>query len=155
MPTRAPLFDSATARFTATVVLPTPPLPAPTAITFLTPGSGGLPCSGADDRSHLERRGDVHGGHARQRGDGGARLLRDQRLGRDGAGLGQLDREGHAAVGADDVLDESERDDVLLQVGVGHGLQCGQDQFRGHKKFSLPRRGKWLDSLPIAALPPW
>src|SRR5687768_4364391 len=48
MPTRAPLFDNATAKFTATVVLPTPPLPAPTAITFLTPGSGGLPCSGAD-----------------------------------------------------------------------------------------------------------
>src|SRR5688572_10503071 len=47
-PTFAPLFDSATARLTATVVLPTPPLPAPTAITFLTPGSGGLPCSGAD-----------------------------------------------------------------------------------------------------------
>src|SRR5688500_3912920 len=47
-PMRAPLFDNATARLTATVVLPTPPLPAPTAITFLTPGSGGLPCSGAD-----------------------------------------------------------------------------------------------------------
>src|SRR5918994_5267928 len=47
-PTRAPSFDNATARFTDTVVLPTPPLPAPTAITFLTPGSGGLPCSGAD-----------------------------------------------------------------------------------------------------------
>src|SRR5688572_27763856 len=47
-PTRAPFFDNATARLTATVVLPTPPLPAPTAITFLTPGSGGLPCSGAD-----------------------------------------------------------------------------------------------------------
>src|SRR5688572_21074893 len=47
-PTFAPVFDSATARLTATVVLPTPPLPAPTAITFLTPGSGGLPCSGAD-----------------------------------------------------------------------------------------------------------
>src|SRR5688572_1925754 len=47
-PTRAPFFDNATARLTATVVLPTPPLPAPTAITFLRPGSGGLPCSGAD-----------------------------------------------------------------------------------------------------------
>ena len=46
-PTRAPNFESATARFTATVVLPTPPLPAPTAITFFTPGSGGPPFSGA------------------------------------------------------------------------------------------------------------
>src|SRR6185436_2906972 len=43
-----PFFESATARLTETVVLPTPPLPAPTAITFLTPGSGGLPCSGAE-----------------------------------------------------------------------------------------------------------
>src|SRR5262245_58173495 len=47
-PTRAPLFDSATARLTETVVLPTPPFPAPTAMTFFTPGNGGLPCSGAD-----------------------------------------------------------------------------------------------------------
>ena len=38
MPTLPPHFASAMARFTATVVLPTPPLPAPTAITFLTPG---------------------------------------------------------------------------------------------------------------------
>src|ERR1043166_4194980 len=40
MPTRLPAFASATARFTATVVLPTPPLPAPTAMMFFTPGSG-------------------------------------------------------------------------------------------------------------------
>ena len=33
-----PHFASAIARLTATVVLPTPPLPAPTAITFFTPG---------------------------------------------------------------------------------------------------------------------
>ena len=34
------------ARFTATVLLPTPPLPAPTAMTFLTPGMGARPASG-------------------------------------------------------------------------------------------------------------
>src|SRR5258706_14216911 len=39
MPTVPPHFASAIAMFTATVVLPTPPLPAPTAITFFTPGS--------------------------------------------------------------------------------------------------------------------
>jgi hypothetical protein len=39
MPTRPPHFANAIARFTATVVLPTPPFPAPTAITFFTPGS--------------------------------------------------------------------------------------------------------------------
>ena len=48
MPTRLPHRASASARFTATVVLPTPPLPAPTAMTFFTPGSGGTPCLGAD-----------------------------------------------------------------------------------------------------------
>ncbi len=48
MPTRLPHLASASARLTATVVLPTPPLPAPTAITFFTPGSGGRPVSGAD-----------------------------------------------------------------------------------------------------------
>ena len=40
IPTRLPACASATARFTATVVLPTPPLPAPTAITFFTPATG-------------------------------------------------------------------------------------------------------------------
>ena len=38
MPTRLPHLESASAMFTATVVLPTPPLPAPTAMTFFTPG---------------------------------------------------------------------------------------------------------------------
>ena len=39
MPTRPPALASAIARLTATVVLPTPPLPAPTAMTFFTPGT--------------------------------------------------------------------------------------------------------------------
>src|SRR6266480_304945 len=38
-PTRAPVCSSATARFAATVDLPTPPLPLATAITCFTPGS--------------------------------------------------------------------------------------------------------------------
>src|SRR5262245_5727920 len=38
-PTRAPVCASAIARFAATVLLPTPPLPEPTAITGPTPGS--------------------------------------------------------------------------------------------------------------------
>ena len=42
-PTAAPSRASATARFTATVLLPTPPLPDATASTFFTPGSS---CSG-------------------------------------------------------------------------------------------------------------
>src|SRR6185437_7981336 len=43
-PTLYPSLPSETARFTATVVLPTPPLPLPTAITYSTPGRGCGPC---------------------------------------------------------------------------------------------------------------
>src|SRR3977135_906515 len=39
MPTLPPHLASAIAMLTATVVFPTPPLPAPTAMTFLTPGT--------------------------------------------------------------------------------------------------------------------
>jgi hypothetical protein len=46
MPTRLPQRANATARFTATVVFPTPPLPAPTAMTFFTPSIGARPASG-------------------------------------------------------------------------------------------------------------
>src|SRR5215471_11394243 len=41
-PTLWPSDASATARLTETVVLPTPPLPEPTAIRFVTPGMGSL-----------------------------------------------------------------------------------------------------------------
>src|SRR5665213_2822393 len=43
-PTLYPSLPSETARFTATVVLPTPPLPLPTATTYSTPGKGCGPC---------------------------------------------------------------------------------------------------------------
>ena len=66
MPTLLPHCESASARFTATVVLPTPPLPAPTAMMFLTPGTAARPAAGsdrlADARAHLH----VDRGHARQ-----------------------------------------------------------------------------------------
>jgi hypothetical protein len=39
MPTRRRSLRERDRRFTATVVLPTPPLPAPTAMTFFTPGT--------------------------------------------------------------------------------------------------------------------
>ena len=49
--TRLPNWLSAIARLTATVVLPTPPLPAPTAMMFFTPGTGVLPMSPLVDRT--------------------------------------------------------------------------------------------------------
>ena len=52
MPTRLPSLASAIARLTATVVLPTPPLPAPTAMMLRMPGIGARPPSGsAADRT--------------------------------------------------------------------------------------------------------
>src|SRR3954454_3000120 len=47
MPTRLPSFASAMARLTATVVLPTPPLPAPTAMMLRMPAIGARPPPGA------------------------------------------------------------------------------------------------------------
>ena len=44
-PTRSPLAARAQARLTATVLLPTPPLPLLTAITCLTPGMGCWGCT--------------------------------------------------------------------------------------------------------------
>src|ERR671932_1679512 len=41
-PTLAPVWDSATARLTLVVLLPTPPLPDATATTFLTRGMSGV-----------------------------------------------------------------------------------------------------------------
>src|SRR3989337_3040306 len=43
IPTLAPSADSASARFTATVDLPTPPLPEATAMMFFTPSMGFTP----------------------------------------------------------------------------------------------------------------
>ena len=46
--TRLPIWLSAIARLTATVVLPTPPFPAPTAMMFFTPATGVLAASTFD-----------------------------------------------------------------------------------------------------------
>ena len=54
-PTLSPLCASATARFTATVDLPTPPLPEATAITAFTSGSRGAACGAAGGRGRFLR----------------------------------------------------------------------------------------------------
>src|SRR5207247_9581216 len=63
MPTRAPQFCRARARFTATVLLPTPPLPDVTAITFFTPGRRFLSAGGGsrseEHTSELQSRVDL------------------------------------------------------------------------------------------------
>ena len=50
-PTEAPAWASATARFTLTVLLPTPPLPDTTAMMFLTPGRSCWAWAGAARRT--------------------------------------------------------------------------------------------------------
>ena len=126
MPTRPPHFASAIARFTATVVLPTPPLPAPTAMTFLTPGTGGARAVGADGfadaRAHLH----VDGRHAGQLHHGGARLIAHLILHRTRRRR-QLDRERDTAAVDLEVLDEAERHDVAVQIGIVDDLQRVED----------------------------
>src|SRR5215470_17147912 len=100
-PTVWPSFASEMARFTETVVLPTPPLPEPTAIRFLTPGMGSLGgCPGwlgviRDYRSVKPRRGVRRTyWHAHARGDcyQPVRLRRGGRRARDRAALGERGR---------------------------------------------------------------
>ena len=116
MPTRLPQRASDSARLTATVVLPTPPLPAPTAITFFTPGSGGRPVSGADaDRTLAVSCTCTSATPQRAHRGGGliAHLILD-RTGR----RRQLDRERRAPIGNRQILHEAERDDVPSEVGI-------------------------------------
>ena len=117
-----PIWLSAIARFTATVVFPTPPLPAPTAMMFLTPGTGALPVS----RFAVERTCAVISicdvGDAGQRGHRLPRLLAHLVLDRTGRRR-QLDREGHAPPVDAEILDELQRDDVAVEIGISDGAE--------------------------------
>ena len=127
IPTRLPACASATARFTATVVLPTPPLPAPTAITFFTPATGcRVPSATLAVRTAavidtLHRR---DAGHARHRGLGLRLHLVFDRTGR----RRQLDDERHRARRIDrQRLDEAETDDVATEIGIGDDTKRVED----------------------------
>ena len=125
-PTRLPRSASATARFTATVVFPTPPLPAPTAMTFFAPGTAtrvpsGMPADRTDGR-HLDL--DVrHAGHLQ---DGGTRLIAHLVLHR-ARRRRQLDRESHPAALDVQVLHEAQADDVAAEVRIAHGGKRVED----------------------------
>ena len=94
-PTVAPAWASATARLTLTVLLPTPPLPDATAMTFFTSGSI---CSALARRRAADHRspGDLDAGRA-DPDEGGPRVALDLVLERAGRRR-QLDREGDAVV---------------------------------------------------------
>ena len=122
MPTRLPHLASAIARLTATVVLPTPPLPAPTAMTFLTPGHRLPRAVGADGLAHARAHLHVDAAHARHLHHRGARLIAHLILHRTRRRR-QLDRERDAAAVDLEILDEAEAHDVALQVGIADDLQ--------------------------------
>src|SRR5690606_31585857 len=106
-PTRAPSAARASARLTAVVLLPTPPLPEATAITFLTLGSSAMPrCTACAAMAA--------GG-----GDRGVARRRDLAFGR----VAQFDIEGDVGAVDLEVLDRLRAGQRLARVGVDDGLQ--------------------------------
>ena len=120
MPTLAPSAASASARLTAVVLLPTPPLPDATATMFFTLGSSCTPrCTACGD--DLRRDVDADVGDARH-----AARRRDQRLAQRGdlaRRIAELDVEGDVAALDAQVLQLLGGDEVLAGFGVDHGLQ--------------------------------
>ena len=122
MPTLLPHFASAIARLTATVVLPTPPLPAPTAMTFFTPGIGCRAAVAADRLAHARAHLHVDRGDAGQLHHRGARLIAHLILHRTRRRR-QLDGERDAAAVDLQILDEAEADDVAVEIGIADDLE--------------------------------
>ena len=113
------------------MVLPTPPLPAPTAMTFFTPGRGNAPFSGAlTDRTcavMVMSTSDTPG--SARTSSSACAFIRSLT----GTGGGrELDGKGNPAAVDREILDESERDDVAPQVGVHHPLERIQNCFGSH-----------------------
>ena len=118
MPTRLPDLRERDGDVHGDGRLPTPPLPAPTAITFFTPGTGWRSAFGQRGGAHGGRHLDVDGRHAWHRGDQRLRLRLQAILHRTRRRR-QLDRERHGARGIDrEALHEAEADDVLSEVGI-------------------------------------
>ena len=156
IPTRLPRCASATARFTATVVLPTPPLPAPTAMTFFTPGTGHARAVGDAGRADRGRHLDLDVRHAGHLQDGGPRLVAHLVLHR-ARRRRQLDRESHPAAVDRQVLHEAQADDVAAEVGIAHGRErAGGRRFPERMKASGSpgNRGEGRPLIEAYRLPP-
>ena len=103
------------------VEVPTPPLPAPTAMTFFTPGTGcRVPSAPTASRTRAlictSTAGDAGNLH-----HGRARLIAHLILHRTRRRR-QLDRERDAAAVDLQILDEAEADDVAVQIGIADDL---------------------------------
>ena len=127
-PTFAPVRASAMARLAATVDFPTPPLPAPTAMTCATPGSARRSAVGS---LGLRMREVVVSLTVLTPGTAmtaRARVLLDLPLERAGRG-GEHQGEGDLAVLDHEILDHAQGHEVAAQIGVLHGAQGVQDVF--------------------------
>ena len=100
----------------AIVDLPTPPLPEPTAITFLMPGMSPFSVIPLPRTSAVIVIWKVQSPASRL-WQGGADVALDLGLERAGGG-GQVDRQRHRAVADPDVLDHAQVDEVAAEVGV-------------------------------------
>ena len=126
-PASAPSRASATARLTATVDLPTPPLLEATAIRFLTPATGSGPSLAARLRAHLGVPLDLDRVDAGDGVEGGAHVEVDPLA--EGAGRGgqHQPEPGRRPVHAH-IADHAEGHQVAVQFGVadpGEGRQYG------------------------------
>jgi hypothetical protein len=106
-PTRAPRSARPAARLTATVDLPTPPLPEATATTFLTPGRTSVSARSLGLQYFAYACSDV----VLVRRIGGA----------------QCERDGDSVAVDVEVVDEAEGDDVVAECGVLDGFEQLED----------------------------
>ena len=121
MPTLAPSAASASARLTAVVLLPTPPLPEATAMMFLTLGSSCTPRCTACAMifvATLTLTLSTPATPARRR-DQRLAQRRDLALGR----IAELDVEGDVAAVDAQVLQRLGADEILAGIGVDDGLE--------------------------------
>ena len=127
---------SATARFTATVVLPTPPLPAPTAMMFLTPSTGARPPSGRAAARTCAVISTSTAGRAKAASSIARAWSRIRSLTGQAGVVSSIVNATRPSVNAH-VLDESERDDVLVQIGIVHRAQCVEHRGFGQGGHAL------------------
>ena len=130
MPTRLPRFASAIARLTATVVFADAALAGADGDDVLHPFDRRASRFGRRHGAHACGHFHVHRRHPGQRRHRGVRLVAQHVLHR-ARGSRQLDRERHAAAVDAEILDESKRHDVPMQIGILDDRQRVE-----HRRFS-------------------
>ena len=170
IPTRPPYLESATARFTATVLLPTHTLPSADRDDVLHSWKRSATRLGRHHRTHVRGHVDLDPRDPVERRDSRHRLVVHLLLHRTG-GCGELDHERDLPTLDPEVLDEIEADNVAAQIGVLHDperlkhcsrfdILCGHRHVLGSSpatlhsvtpgdhRFSPPQRAGRLDQSP-------